>query len=154
MGDHPKESEAKKFLRKRAPFYIAGLTILLVFVVPEITKGGLQDIIPDTLSAEERVVLDRLLSYAGPNDSGLSVEGAITDKIKSAYPDGNVFDHRSTTLDAAVMGTDTDSYRVVLDFESYDRGFSFDWDMNMSTGQIRGNNDVSKDVADLVNFYD
>lgn len=152
MGDHPKESETKKFLRKRAPFYIAGLTILLVFVVPEITKGGLQDIIPDTLSAEERVVLDRLLSYTGPNDSGPSMEGAITDKIKSAYPDGDVFKHRDTTLDVVVMGTGIESYRVMLNFESYDRDFSFDWDMDMSTGQIRGNNDVSKDMVDSVNF--
>ena len=153
MGD-PKESETKKFLRKRAPFYIAGLTLLLVFVVPEITKGGLQDIIPDTLSAEERVVLDHVLRYAGPNDTGLSMEDAITQKIKSAYPDGNVFEHRSTTLDAVVMGTSTESYRVILNFESYDRGFAFDWDVNVDTGQIQGNNDVSKDVVDLVNFYD
>ena len=153
MGD-PKESEAKKFLRKRAPFYIAGLTLLLVFVVPEITKGGLQDIIPDTLSAEERVVLDHVLRYTGPNDTGLSMEDAITQKIKSAYPDGNVFDHRSTALDAAVMGTSTESYRVVLNFESYDRDFAFDWNVNVDTGQIQGNNDVSKDVVDLVNFYD
>ncbi len=153
MGD-PKESETKKFLRKRAPFYIAGVTLLLVFVVPEITKGGLQDIIPDTLGAEERVVLDHVLRYAGPNDAGLSMEDAITQRIKADYPDGNVFDHRATALDAAVTETGTDSYRVVLNFESYDRDFSFDWNVNMDSGQIQGNNDVSKDIVDLVDFYD
>ena len=150
----PKESETKKFLKKRAPFYIAGVTLLLVFVVPEITKSSLQDIIPDTLNAEERMVLDRVLSYTGPNDTGWSIKDAVSEKIEKEYPDGNVYDHRSTTSDVTVVGTSADSYRVVLNFESSGRALVFDWDVNTQTGEIRGNNDVAKDTVDRVNFDD
>lgn len=150
----PKESETKKFLRKRAPFYIAGATLLLVFVVPEVTKSSLQDIIPDTLDAEERTALDRVLSYTGPNDTGWSIKDVVSDKIEEEYPDGNVYDHRSTTLDVVVTDTGAGSYRVVLNFESSGRALVFDWDVNVQTGEIRGNNGVAKDMVDLVNFYD
>ena len=127
---------------------------MLVFVVPEVTKSSLQDIIPDTLDAEERTALDRVLSYTGPNDTGWSIKDVVSDKIEEEYPDGNVYDHRSTTLDVVVTDTGAGSYRVVLNFESSGRALVFDWDVNMQTGEIRGNNGVAKDMVDLVNFYD
>lgn len=147
-------TDTGKFLKKRAPFYMAAGALLVVFVVPALTEKGLEDIIPDTLEAQERIVLDYVLKYDGGDGSGINMLQAVTDKIKEDYPDGNVFGHRSTTLDATVSTISTDTYRIILDFKSYDNPLYFDWEVDMDMGTVRGGNNISKDVVDVVDFYD
>lgn len=149
MGD------GKKFLRTRAPFYMAGAALLLVFVVPEITKSGLEDVIPyDALGQEEARVLEEALSYTGPNDTGISLQDAVSERIKEEHSGGNVFDHRSTALEAAVEDLGGGAHRITLDFESRDGELFFDFNMNANDGVVTGNNNLSKDVVDLVYYYD
>lgn len=146
-------SGTTKFLKKRAPFYMAGAALLIVFVVPEITKSGMDDVIPwDTLDAPDRGVLERVLGYTGPNDTGISIKEAVAKKIESRYPQGNVYDHPSTNVLVAVTPAGAGAYVVAMDFQSYDDDLSFVWEVDGET--LRGSNDVSKDVVDLVNFFD
>ncbi len=149
----PKKSGMRDFLTKRAPFYLAGITLLAVFVVPGLLEKDLRDTIPDTLNAGDMDILERVLRYDGMDGSGINVEEAISDRIVTAFPDGNVFDHRSTAVRVEVMSTSIDEYRVMLDFESRGDGLSFDWSMD-AEGMVQGNNDLTKDVMDVVNFYD
>ena len=53
-----------------------------------------------------------------------------------------------------VMPTSVDTYRVTLDFESQGERLYFDWDVDTAAGAGRGNNDITKDVIDVVDFYD
>ena len=50
-----KENKSKKslgeFLKKRAPIYLAIIALLIVFFVPELTKGTLQDHIPNNFNS-------------------------------------------------------------------------------------------------------
>jgi len=43
---------------------------------------------------------------------------------------------------------------VILNFKSHKGGFSYDWNINMDSGDIKGNNPESKHIIDLVDFYD
>ena len=55
--EKPKESEFKKFLKKRAPIYLGAIALIVVFVVPELTKGDLQSTFPEDLTEQEKQVL-------------------------------------------------------------------------------------------------
>lgn len=145
---------ARDFLVKRAPFYLAGVALIIVFVVPPILEKDLEDVIPMMQDERDQEILEYVLGYTGPNETGIDVAGAISAKIESEYPDGNAYDHRSTTVQVAVMPTSVDTYRVTLDFESQGERLYFDWDIDTAAGQVRGNNDITKDVIDVVDFYD
>lgn len=141
----------KDFLMKRAPFYLAGAALFVVFVVPPLFDKGLEDIIPYP-EGPELEVLNQVLEHRGPNDTGIDMIDAISAKIESEYP-SDVYGHRSTTVEVAVVATSIDTYRVTLEFESNGERLFYDWDVD-SSGNIRGNNDVTKDAVDMVNFYD
>lgn len=145
---------ARDFLVKRAPFYLAGVALIIVFVVPPMLEKDLEDVVPVMQDERDQEILEWVLGYTGPNDTGMDVAGAISAKIESEYPDGSAYDHRSTTVQVAVMPTSVDTYRVTLDFESQGNRLYFDWGVDTAAGQVRGNNDITKDVIDVVDFYD
>lgn len=149
-----KESEFKKFVKKRAPIYLGVIALIVVFVVPELTKGDLQSNFPQNLSEEEREIVDTLMSYKGPNEKGLSVLDAISNKISEEYPDEKIYDNKKTSINLLVASTESEEYQVALDFKSYKGELNYDWNVNAETGEIKGNNPESKHIIDLVDFYD
>ena len=152
--DKPKESEFKKFVKKRAPIYLGVIALIVVFVVPELTKGDLQSSFPEDLTEQEKQVLDTVMSYKGPNEKGLSVLDAISDKIREEYPNEKIYDNKKTSVNLVITSTDTNESRVVLDFKSYKGELKYDWNVNLETGEIEGNNPEGKHIIDLVDFYD
>jgi len=48
--EKPRESEFKKFVKKRAPIYLGVIALLIVFVVPELTKSNLENSFPNDLT--------------------------------------------------------------------------------------------------------
>ena len=152
--DKPKQSEFKKFLKKRAPVYLGIITLLIVFVVPELTKGDLQSSFPEDLSDQEKQVLDKIMSYKGPDNKGLSILDAISKKIAEEYPNEKIFDNKKTSVDVTITNTNSDDYHVILDFKSYKGELNYDWNVNVKSGDISGNNQEGKHVIDLVDFYD
>ena len=78
--EKPKKSEFKAFLKKRAPIYFGIIGLFMIFIVPELTKGSLESSFPE-FSSEEQQVMDILMGYNGPNESGLTVIDAISNKI-------------------------------------------------------------------------
>ncbi|KAF6248064.1 hypothetical protein C6990_01075 [Nitrosopumilus sp. b3] len=149
----PKKNDFKSFLKKRAPIYLALIAMLIVFVVPELTKGDLESSFPE-LTSEERQVLDLLMNYNGPNDFGLTVMDAITNKISEEYPDEKIFDHKKTIVDLAISKINGEEYNIILNFKSYKGELNYDWNVDKSLGKITSNNQDSKHIIDLVDFYD
>ena len=152
--EKPKESEFKKFVKKRAPIYLGVIALIVVFVVPELTKGDLQSKFPENLSEEERKIVDTLMSYKGPNEKGLSVLDAISNKISEEYPDEKIYDNKKTSVNLLVTSTESEDHQVTLNFQSYKGELNYDWNVNAETGEIKGNNPESKHIIDLVDFYD
>ena len=152
--EKPKESSFKKFLKKRAPVYLAVIAIVIIFIIPELTKGDLHSKLPTTLTDEEQLVVDALMSYNGPNKEGLRVIDAISKQIEEQYPNEKIYDNKKTMVNVSVINIDEKIYQVIFDFESYKDDFHFDWEVNIDSGKIKGNDEDSKYIIELVDFYD
>jgi len=150
----PKNSQFKNFIKKRAPIYLAVLAIVIIFIVPELTKGDLQSSFPQTLTEEEKLVLNSLMAYNGSNNKGLSVMDAISKEINEKYPNEKIYDNKKTQVNVAISNIEKENYQVTLNFESYKDDFHYSWNINMQTGEVKGNNEESKYIINLVDFYD
>ncbi len=160
MGKDRKEKEEKRkkndfkpFHRKRAPIYLGIMGLFMLFVVPDLMKGDLESIFPE-LSSEEQQVIDIIMKYDGPNDSGLTVMDAISMKISEEYPDEKIYDNKKTKVELTVSNIDSEEYQVVLNFKSHKGEMNYDWNIDMSSEKITSNNQESKYIIDLVDFYD
>ncbi|MCH9041210.1 MAG: hypothetical protein QQN57_04525 [Nitrosopumilus sp.] len=149
----PKKSDFKAFLRKRAPIYLGIMGLFILFVVPDLMKGDLESSFPE-LSSEEQQVVDILMGYNGPNESGLTVMDAISMKISEKYPDEKIYDNKKTNVELIVLSVGSEEYQVVLNFESHKGEMSYDWNVDMTSGKITSNNQESKYIINLVDFYD
>ena len=152
--EKPKESPFKKFLKKRAPVYLAVIAIVIIFIVPELTKGDLQSNIPETLTEEERLVVDVLMAYDGPNKEGHSILNAIENQISENYPNEKIYDNKKTKVNFSVTKLDAQNYQVIFDFESYKEDLHYDWNVDMEKKNVEGNDEESKHIVNLVDFYD
>ena len=152
--EKPRESPFKKFLKKRAPLYLAAIAIMIIFIVPALTKGDLQSNLPQTLSDEDKLVVDTLMSYKGSNNEGLSVMDAISNQISDYYTNENIYDNKNTKVDVSVSKLEDENYRVIFDFQSYKEDLHYDWNVNLQDGSIDGNDKDSKYIISLVDFYD
>jgi len=151
--EKPKKNDFKAFLRKRAPIYLGIMGLFLIFIVPDLTKGDLESSFPE-LSSEEQQVVDILMGYNGPNESGLTVMDAIEMKISEEYPNEKIFDNKKTNVELTVSSVGSEEYQVVLNFESHKGEMNYNWNVDMSSGKITSNNQESKYIIDLVDFYD
>ncbi len=151
--EKPKKSDFKAFLRKRAPIYLGIIGLFILFIVPDLTKGDLESSFPE-LTSEEQQVMDILMGYNGPNDSGLTVMDAISMKISEEYPDERIFDNKKTKVELTVSNIDLDEYQVILNFESHKGEMNYNWNVNTDSKKITSNNPESKHIIDLVDFYD
>ena len=148
-----KKNDLKSFLKKRAPIYLALVAMLIVFVIPEYTKGTLEKSFPE-LTDEYQQVLDVLMNYDGPNNSGLTVMEAIENKISEKYPNEKIYDHKKTTVDLTITNVNSEEYKIILNFKSYNGEMNYDWNVNADTKKITSNNSEGKHVIDIVNYYD
>ena len=151
--DKPKKNDFKSFLKKRAPIYLALIAMLVVFVIPEMTKGTLEKSFPE-FSEEDQQVVDILMKYDGPNDDGLTVMEALENKINEEYPNEKIFDHKKTIVDLTVTNVNTEEYQVNLNFESHKGKTNYEWNVNAESNEIIPNNSEGKHIIELVNYYD
>ncbi len=151
--EKPKKNDFKAFLRKRAPIYLGIIGLFILFVVPDLMKGDLESSFPE-LTSEEQQIMDILMKYDGPNDSGLTVIDAISMKISEEYSDEKIYDNKKTKVELTVSNIDSELYQVVLNFKSHKGEMNYDWNVDMSSEKITSNNQESKYIIDLVDFYD
>ena len=151
--EKPKKNDFKAFLRKRAPIYLGIMGLFILFIVPDLMKGDLESSFPE-FTSEEQQVIDILMGYDGPNDSGLTVMDAISMKISEEYPDEKIYDNKKTKVELIISNIDSEEYQVILNFKSHKGEMNYDWNVNTSSEKIISNNQESKYIIDLVNFYD
>jgi len=152
--EKPKKKNFKAFLKKRAPLYLAGIALIVISANGVLSEKHLDDFLID-LSEEEQIVVDILMQYNGPNESGLNVKDAIENKINEEYPDKKIFDDRNTRIHVVVANIDLEEYQVILNFKS-DKGddINYDWNVNIDSKKIESNNPESKYIINIVDFYD
>jgi len=151
--EKPKKNDFKAFLRKRAPIYLGIIGLFMLFVIPDLMKSDLESSFPE-LSSEEQQVIDIIMKYDGPNDSGLTVIDAISMKISEEYPKEKIYDNKKTNVELTVSNIDSEEYQVILNFKSHKGEMNYDWNVDVSSEKITSNNPESKYIIDLVDFYD
>ena len=152
--EKPKKNNFKAFLKKRAPLYLAGIALIVISVNGVLSEKNLDDFLID-LSEEEQIVVDMLMQYNGPNESGLNVKDAIENKINEEFPNLKIFDDRNTRIHVVVTNINLQEYQVILNFKS-DKGndINFDWNIDIDSKEIKSNNPESKHIINTVDFYD
>lgn len=152
--EKPKKNNFKAFLKKRAPLYLAGIALIVISVNGVLSEKNLDDFLID-LSEEEQIVVDMLMQYNGPNESGLNVKDAIENKINEEFPNMKIFDDRNTRIHVVVTNINLQEYQVILNFKS-DKGndINFDWNIDIDSKEIKSNNPESKHIINTVDFYD
>ncbi len=79
---------------------------------------------------------------------------AISNEISEEYPNEKIFDNKKTKVNVVVSSVENENYQVVFNFESYKDDFHYNWNINMLTGDVKGNDEDSKYIIELVDFYD
>jgi len=151
--EKPKKSDFKAFLKKRAPFYLAAISLIVISAYGVISEKNLESFFPE-FTSEEKQIIDILMKYDGPNETGLTVMKAIENKIKEEYPDEKIFDDKKTKIGLNISKINSDEYQVILNFQSHKGEINYDWNVNISSKKITSNNPESKHIIDLVDFYD
>ena len=149
-----KEKSIKVFLKKRAPIYLAIITMLIVFVIPEFTAGSLQDYIPNDLTGNEKEALDIFQNYRGPNNSGQNTIDVLAGKISDDYPDEKIFDKKDTVVEFTISetGTSGEEYKILFDFQTKRENTIYEWQVNIKTGEISSLNDQAKKIIEIVDY--
>ncbi len=153
------DSSFKAFLKKRAPIYLGLLALFLVFVVPELTKGSLNDVMPELEAGDARVV-DMLMSYRGPDGSGFSMGEAISDRITEEFGD-RIYGHKETAVTVVVSAADDggaaaekEAYDVEFGIDTHEGQLRYTWTVDAGSGTVTSDDPPSRHVVDVVNFYD
>lgn len=149
--EKPKKSGLQAFLKKRAPFYLAAIALIVISAQSVLSEKNFENSLPK-LSDEEQIVVDTLLNYNAGVESKMTVREVIKNQIDEEYPDEKIYEHKKTVLDLSVTNVGSDEYNVILNFESYKGGMNFDWNVNVESQEITSNNPESKHIIDVVTF--
>lgn len=149
--EKPKKSGLQAFLKKRAPFYLAAVALIVISAQSVLSEKNFENSLPE-LSGEEQMAVDTLMSYNAGIESKLTVKEVIKNQIDEEYPDEKIYGHKKTVLDLSVTNVNSDEYNVILNFKSYKGEMNFDWNVNVESQEITSNNPDSKYVIDVVTF--
>lgn len=149
--EKPKKSGLKAFLKKRAPFYLAAVALIIISAQSVLSEKNFENSLPE-FSGDEQIVVNTLLNYNAGVESKLSVKEVIKNQIDEEYPDEKIYGHKKTVLDLSVTNVNSDEYNVILNFKSYKGEMNFDWNVNLESQEITSNNPDSKHVIDVVTF--
>jgi hypothetical protein len=153
--EEAKDSSFKGFLKKRAPLYGLILTAFVIFLVPELTGGSINDHL-GTLDGPEGQALEILKNYDGPNDEGLKLIDALDEQLNSAYSDEKIFDHDETSSKLVVIlksGEDS-VFEISWSFITYRETIDYLWSVNIDSGDVTSDNAAAKTIVDIVDYYD
>ena len=155
-----KESDLKKFLKKRSFIYLMCAVFFVVFFVPDmIAPSDLEKKLVENLESDEQNIAWNIVkSYRGPDDSGYNLFDTIITQIENAYPNEKILKHNDTMLEVSVLDMREQKgaafYEVHFTFQTYNAMQKYIWNVNIETEEIIPLNDGAKKMMDIVEFYD
>ena len=155
-----KESELKKFLKKRSFIYLLCAVAFVVIVVPDmIAPSDLEKKLVENLESDEQNTAWNIVkSYKGPDDSGYNLFDTIITQIQNAYPNEKILNHNDTMLEVFVLHmqeqNDNTFYEVHFTFQTYNAVQEYVWNVNIETEEIIPLNDGARKMMNIVEFYD
>ena len=155
-----KESDLKKFLKKRSFLYLMCAVVFVVFFVPDmISPSDLEKKLPaDFESDEQNIAWDIIKSYKGTDDDGFNLFDTIITQTENAYPNEKILQHRDTILEISVLDIQEQNgvgfYEVNFTFQTYDDVREYIWNVNIETEEIISINDGARKMMNIIDFYD
>ena len=155
-----KESDLKKFLKKRSFIYLMCAVAFVVIVVPDmIAPSDLEKSLVENLETDEQNIAWNIVkSYQGHDNSGYNLYDTIITQIENAYPNENILGHRDTSIEISAVDMQEkvgdDIYQIHFSFETYDDNRDYVWQVNIQTNEIFPINNDAKKMMDIVEFYD
>ena len=155
-----KESDLKKFLKKRSFIYLMAAVFFVVFFVPDmIAPSDLEKKLVENLESDEQNIAWNIVkSYRGPDDSGYNLFETIIVQIENAYPSEKILKHNDTMLEVSVLDMREQKgaafYEVHFTFQTYNAVHEYIWNVNIETEEIIPLNDGARKMMNIVEFYD
>ena len=155
-----KESDLKKFLKKRSFIYLMATVVFIVFFVPGmIEPSDLEKKLAENFeSNEQKIAWDIIKLYKGADDNGSNLFDTIITQTENAYPNEKILQHRDTILEISVLDIQEQKgvgfYEVEFTFQTYDDVRGYIWNVNIETEEIIPINDGARKMIDIVEYYD
>ena len=155
-----KESDLKKFLKKRSFLYLMCAVVFVVFFVPDmIAPSDLEKKLTENFeSNEQNIAWNLIKSYRGSDDEGFNLFDTIITQIENAYYNEKILKHIDTILEISVQDIQEQKgvgfYEVKFTFQTYDDVREYIWNVNIETEEIIPVNDGARKMINIVEFYD
>ena len=155
-----KESDLKKFLKKRSFLYLMCTVAFVVIVVPDMIAPSDLDkkLVENLISDEQNTAWHIVKSYKGADDDGFNLFDTMITQIENAYPNEKILKHNDTMLIVSVeevtRSAGTAFYEVNFTFKTYNAMEKYIWNVNIETEEIIPITDGARKMMNIVDFYD
>ena len=155
-----KESDLKKFLKKRSFIYLMATVVFIVFFVPGmIEPSDLEKKLAENFeSNEQKIAWDIIKLYKGADDNGSNLFDTIITQTENAYPNEKILKHNDTFLEISVQDIQEQKgvgfYEVNFTFQTYDDVRKYIWNVNIETEEIIPINSGASEMMNIVDFSD
>ena len=155
-----KESDLKKFLKKRSFIYLMCAVAFVFIVVPDmIAPTDLEKKLVENLENDEQNTAWQIIkSYKGADNEGSNLFDIIIIQIENAYPTEKIFEHRDTILEISVLNIEKENgvgfYEVHFTFQAYNDFREYVWNVNIVTDEVFPVNDGARKMLNIVDNYD
>ena len=155
-----KESDLKKFLKKRSFLYLMCAVAFVVIVVPDMIAPSDLDkkLVENLVSDEQNAAWNIVKSYKGADDDGFKLFDTMITQIENAYPNEKILKHNDTMLTVSVEEATRSAghafYEVNFTFKTYNAMENYIWNVNIETEEIIPISDGARKMMNIVDFYD
>jgi len=152
-----KESDLKKFLKKRSFLYLMCAVAFVVIVVPDMIAPSDLDkkLVENLISDEQNIAWNIVKSYNGADDDGFNLFDTMITQIENVYPNEKILKHNDTMLTVSVEeAADHAFYEVNFTFKTYNAMEKYIWNVNIETEEIIPISDGARKMMNIVDFYD
>ena len=154
-----KESDLKKFFKKRSFIYLMCAVVFVVFFVPDlIQEDELEQKLTKNLDDQQKIAVDIMKSYQGIDAQGLRLFDAVMIQIENAYPNEKILKHNDTILEISVINIEKENgagfYEVHFTFQTYNDSKEYIWNVNIVTEEVFPVNSGARKMINIVDNYD
>ena len=124
------------------------------------TENNLSSIIDDPFVGNERIAVDLVKFYSGPNDAGITIFEVIEEKINEKYEGVKIFDDENTSATFFVEpippfldANDEFTHQVIFTFNTEGNlPIVLTWFVNIENGEISPIDDDTKNIQQTVDY--
>ena len=155
-----KESDLKKFLKKRSFIYLMCAVVFVVFFVPDMMQPSdiEKKLVQNLDGSEQNLAWDIVKSYRGSDGEGFNLFDTIITQVENAYPTEKILKHNDTILEISVLDVQKQNgfgfYEVSFTFQTHDDVKKYIWNVNIETEEITPINDGARKMLNIVEHYD